>query len=123
MIFILVVDDIPVNRILLTCLLETDPNNKIEEAENGQEAIDMLRANKFDIVLMDIDMPVMNGLDATKYIREHISKDIPVIAVTAHMQNEIQSWGDVGFNKVIHKPINREEILSTIEEYTNLYKK
>lgn len=123
MIFILVVDDIPVNRILLTCLLETDPNNKIEEAENGQEAIDMLRANKFDIVLMDIDMPVMNGLDATKYIREHISKDIPVIAVTAHMQSEIQSWGDVGFNKVIHKPINREEILSTIEEYTNLYKK
>lgn len=123
MIFILVVDDIPVNRILLTCLLEADANNTIEEAANGQEAIDMLRKSKFDIVLMDVDMPVMNGLDATKYIREHISKDIPVIAVTAHMQSEIESLGDVGFNKVIYKPINRDEVLATIEEYSNLYKK
>lgn len=116
---ILVVDDIAINRVLLICLLNTNPEYDIAEAANGQEAIDSLIKHGYDIIMMDIDMPIMNGLDATKYIRANISKDIPVVAVTAHHEFEVTKWEDVGFNKIISKPIDRDEIISTIEYYTS----
>ncbi len=88
-------------------------------AKNGQEGIKKALENKYDIVLMDLQMPVMDGYEATKLLREK-KYSVPIIALTAHaMKEEREKTQQYGFNDHVTKPIDRSILLRTISHYTN----
>ena len=115
---ILVVDDVLINRVLIKELV-VDFCNNIYEAKDGIEAIEILKSNKMDIILMDIEMPKMNGLETTKYIRNDMSSpvnNIPIIALTAHNPNDFfEDFSNVGFNDLLTKPYSLQKIIKAIE--------
>ena len=118
---LLVVEDIEINREIVIGLLE-GTNLEIVTAENGKIALDMIKSGeKFDIVLMDIQMPVMDGLEATRKIREIATPAIltlPIIAMTANAFKEDQETAlNAGLNAHIAKPIDINKLLSTIDDY------
>jgi len=92
-----------------------------EVAANGKEAVDKLRQTDFDLVLMDMQMPVMDGLEATERIRELPEKaGIPIIAMTASaMDSDREKCMAAGMNGFISKPFRSEELLATIKQYLN----
>jgi CheY-like chemotaxis protein len=84
-------------------------------AENGQQALNLLEKERFDIILMDMQMPVMNGYDATRAIRR-MGLDVPIIALTAHaMKGDDRKCYDVGCDDYIVKPIDRQRLKAVIE--------
>ena len=119
MLKILVVDDIYTNRYLLSELIRLSGYEPVE-AENGEEAIEILKNQEIDIVFMDIEMPVMNGLETTRYIREklpHPQNKIIVVALTAHNpQLFFEDFKDVGFDHLLTKPYSIEKINALVEE-------
>ncbi|MFT6715731.1 MAG: signal transduction histidine kinase/CheY-like chemotaxis protein [Saprospiraceae bacterium] len=114
---ILLVEDNIMNQKLVLMILKDYPVT-VELAENGVEAIKALKINSYDIVLMDIQMPEMDGIEVTKIIRNKFSakkKDIPIIAMTAHaFQEEIDKCMMVGMNNHVLKPIDVENFIETI---------
>lgn len=117
---ILVVDDIFTNRLLLSEILG-EIGHFTDEAENGKIAIDKLAANEYDVVLMDIEMPVMNGLETTESIRNNFvgpKSKIPIIALTAHNPNLFfDDYSDVGFDQLLTKPYSIDKITRMIQEF------
>ncbi len=116
---LLIVDDIFTNRLLLVELLKS-LGHEYKQVENGREAIEALETESFDLVLMDIEMPVMNGLETTVYIRERFQypkNKIPIVALTAHNpQLFFEDFKDVGFDKLLTKPYNIEKLSAIIED-------
>ncbi|MBI9052525.1 MAG: response regulator [Bacteroidales bacterium] len=116
----LIVDDIFMNRMLLKEII-SKISNSTTEAENGLEAIEILQNQQIDIVLMDIEMPKMNGLETTKYIRSEFKpplNKIPIIALTAHNPSEFfDDHYSAGFNKLLTKPYSITRILESIESF------
>jgi CheY-like chemotaxis protein len=116
---ILIVDDIFINRVLLKEIIKKF-SKFCFEAQNGKEAIEILHREDLDVILMDIEMPVMNGVETTKYIREKFSypkKSIPIIALTAYNPDVFfTDYNDVGFNQLITKPYSIEGLKKTIDE-------
>jgi CheY-like chemotaxis protein len=114
---ILIVDDIFTNRLLLSEILK-DLNYGITQASNGREAVELIAKNDFDLVLMDIEMPVMNGLETTKYIREEMvasKSKIPIVALTAHNPNLFfEDHKHAGFNELLTKPYSISKIKDII---------
>jgi len=89
-----------------------------EMASNGQEAVEKARTIYFDICFMDINMPVMNGCEATKAIRS-FSKDLPILAVTGNSSDdEVREYLKIGMNDVMSKPYNSMELHEKIIELT-----
>ncbi len=114
---ILIVEDNKLNQILATKVLEKW-NTKPDIASNGKIATEMVREYKYDLVLMDIQMPEMDGREATTYIRHFISKDLPIIAMSAHaMAGEKEKCMQVGMNDYITKPFDPEVLYAKIKEY------
>lgn len=112
---ILVVEDAPTNRLLLKKILGNAGFN-LREAENGQEAIEQWQVSRPDLILMDIQMPVMNGYDATAQIKQQ-DPQLPIIALTAStFDSQLDEIFSVGCNACIHKPFNRDHLLGTIHE-------
>jgi len=92
----------------------------VTEAENGLVAIDKLKAANFDVVLMDIQMPVMDGVEATKFIRSKLSKEIPIIALTANaFKHDIDLYLSVGMNDYLIKPYREDDLYSKIGMFKN----
>ncbi|MDT0603340.1 ATP-binding protein [Thalassotalea castellviae] len=112
---ILLVEDNLVNQLVAKELLKS-MQAEITVVENGQLAIESLEKSSFDVVLMDIQMPVMDGLTATKIVRKNEKfKDLPIIAMTAHArQEDIENSLAAGMNLHIAKPVNAELLLSSI---------
>ena len=113
---ILLVEDIEINRMIATELLENHGAN-VTQAFDGQQALDALQTGAhFDVVLMDIQMPVMDGLEATKAIRAMPEFEyLPILAMTANAMNEdIASCQVAGMNGHIPKPIDESNMVSTI---------
>ncbi|MBK8808494.1 MAG: response regulator [Bacteroidales bacterium] len=113
----LVVDDLVMNRILLCEILDSI-GCKYEEAKNGKEALEKLLKSKFDIVLMDIEMPVMNGIEATREIGKNQSKynNVKVIGVTAHDPNRFASdFEAVTFDGFVTKPYTIQRLKVAID--------
>lgn len=112
---ILVAEDVEANFKLANAILKKDYT--ILWAMNGQEAVEMFSKDKPDLILMDIKMPIMDGIEATKQIRA-ISADIPVVAVTAHaFFTEQQVALDAGCNDIISKPYNPIQLRELIKRY------
>lgn len=113
---ILIVEDEEINLFLLESILE-EYNPQIIKAENGLEAVIKFHENQdLDIILMDIKMPMLDGFEATKKIRE-TNSSVPIIALTAYSYNEeIEKIKSCGFNSYIPKPYNKSELLSAIQE-------
>ncbi len=94
---------------------------KLDEAINGRMAVEMMMKKKYDLVLMDIQMPVMSGVEATKYIRQVLSLDTPIIALTANaFKHDIEMYLAIGMNDYITKPYNEEDFLRIIKQQLNL---
>ncbi len=112
---ILIAEDNDSNYILMTYILKRF--YQFERAKNGQEAVDMVNAKAYDLVLMDIKMPIMDGLEATQLIKE-AHPDLPVIALTANaFDSDRQLAMKAGCNDFLSKPVNSERCLSTIEKF------
>jgi signal transduction histidine kinase len=110
----LVVEDYEWNRILLQGAIGPLVK-KIDEAENGHEAIRKLLSNDYDIILMDAHMPLMNGIEATKYIRSVLNNRVPIIALTASaVDSEIQKCLKAGMNDFLIKPYSLQSLIHTI---------
>lgn len=116
---ILAAEDNSLNQKLLKAIFER-LNIPLTIVNNGQEALDKLREETFDLVLMDIQMPVMDGYTAIKEIRRTISTAIPIITMTAHaMVGEKEECLSIGANSYISKPFKESELLYTIAHLGN----
>lgn len=123
---VLVVEDIALNQLLMKTLLD-DFGFTHEIAGNGKIAIEKLKENSFDLVLMDLQMPEMNGFEATEYIRNTLNLKIPVIALTADVTTvDLAKCKAVGMNDYLAKPIDEKllysKIISTIKKDFQLKK-
>ncbi len=113
---ILIVDDVDSNRLLLKAFFN-DMNVCILEAEDGRQAVSAVEYTSPDLILMDIGMPVMDGHEATKRIKQH-SKKIPVIALTAHaMAHEKERILASGFDGYLTKPVQRAGLFQEISRF------
>jgi CheY-like chemotaxis protein len=113
---ILLTEDKKINQDIIVGILEGS-NFKIDIANNGKEAIDKYQEDKYSLILMDIDMPIMNGYEATQFIRLK-DKNIPIIALTAH--NSLESnlrIKQVGMNECINKPVKVKRLYETFFKY------
>lgn len=121
---ILIVEDNIMNQLVLKIIFKGYENIKLIIANNGNEALDLLKEKKFDIILMDLQMPIMDGYEATKAIRNGVcgydKKATPIIAITADT-TEIARKKTIalGMNYYMTKPVNKDVLLSKIMELTN----
>ncbi len=117
---VLLVEDNPVNQRLAHEILSRR-GHQVTVAENGREALDRLSEATFDIVLMDVQMPEMNGLDATRAIRagEHSTgRHVPIVAMTAHaMAGDRERCLAAGMDEYLTKPIRAEALISHVERF------
>jgi len=111
---VLVVEDIALNQLLMKTLLD-DFGFERDIAENGKIAIEKLNSKEYDVILMDLQMPVMNGFETTEYIREKLNSNIPIIALTADVTTvDLAKCKAVGMNDYIAKPVDERLLYSKI---------
>ena len=116
---ILIVDDNRMNRLVAGTILKNF-GAITSEAVNGQEAVNALRDNDIDLVLMDIQMPVMDGMEATGIIREKISTTLPVIALTANaIKGDNDKYIKAGMNGYLSKPFKEKDLLNMVVLWLN----
>ncbi|MFK5857070.1 MAG: PAS domain S-box protein [Bacteroidota bacterium] len=117
---ILLVEDNEMNR-LVACNALEQFNVVVTEAENGFEAVELMKNSSFDIVLMDIQMPVMNGIEATRIIRNKLKINTPIIGLSANaFKTEIEACMSIGMNEFITKPFEDNDLFQVIVKH---YKK
>lgn len=115
---VLLVDDNHVNRNVGKEMLEI-LGYEVEMAENGLEAVEAVRKNCYNIVLMDCEMPVMDGLQATRKIRREQSAHIPIVAVTAHaLDTQRTICSEAGMDDFITKPLQIPDLMAVLEKWT-----
>jgi CheY-like chemotaxis protein len=111
---ILVVEDNPTNRVIARRMLE-DLGAIVETAEDGALGVEAVNREAFDLVFMDIQMPVMGGVEACRRIRATKGSDLPILAVTANvMEHQLAEYRAVGMNGVIAKPLSPAAIIAEI---------
>ena len=113
---VLVAEDVALNKLLIKIIL-TDFGFEHEIVSNGKIAIEKLQTNTYDIILMDLQMPEMNGFEATEYIRKTMKSQIPIIALTADVTTaNISKCKEIGMDDYISKPINENLLYGKIVE-------
>jgi CheY-like chemotaxis protein/signal transduction histidine kinase len=117
---ILLVEDYKHSQIIVTRLLKKNHFESIVVVENGVEALEQVKKQKFHLILMDMQMPVMNGFEATEKIRQIPDyKDIPIIALTAFaMKGDREKCLEAGATDYIPKPIDSQEFIEKVKHYT-----
>lgn len=117
---ILLVEDNTINVKFLFALFN-NYNLKPDHAENGKVALEMVKTKKYDIILMDIEMPEMDGYETTRAIRNNLKSEVPIIAMTANvMSGEKEKCLQLGMNDYISKPINEELLIEKILFHTSI---
>lgn len=112
---VLVVDDNAINKVVIEAMLEPT-NAEITMAENGLEAVEMVTQNHFDLIFMDIHMPVMDGIKANREIKKY-NADMPVVALTANvMPSDVAHYMEQGFISHLGKPVELEELYALIDK-------
>jgi len=117
---VLVVEDNAMNQMVIKMITKKWLNTTVEFANNGEEGVNQLKENPFDIVLMDLQMPIMDGYEATIAIRKgeagENNKNIPIIAVTADvMESTKELVMEIGMNKYLSKPVSKEVLFESIK--------
>ncbi len=120
---VLVAEDDEANRFLMELILE-EIRCVYEFANNGKEAVEAVRNKKFDLIFMDLRMPIMDGLEATRIIRSEIDRVVNIVAVTAHVVEDVrEKCAEAGMNGFISKPFDvdyfKAEIRGWIEKTGN----
>jgi CheY-like chemotaxis protein len=111
---ILVAEDVPLNQLLMKTILE-EFGFECDIAENGKIAVEKMKVNVYDAILMDLQMPKMNGFEATEYIRKRLQMKIPIIALTADVTTvDLDKCTAVGMNEYIAKPIDERQLYNKI---------
>lgn len=111
---VLVVEDVKLNQLLMKTILD-DFKFVWDMADNGKIAIEKLQINTYDIILMDLQMPIMNGFEATEYIRNNMKLQTPIIALTADVTTaDKEKCKTAGMNDYISKPLNEKLLYSKI---------
>ncbi|MBV9265466.1 MAG: response regulator, partial [Acidobacteriaceae bacterium] len=118
---ILLAEDNPVNQLVATRMLERD-GHSVMLAQNGCEALDVLATEQFDLVLMDVEMPLMDGLEATRRIRARErgrGRHVPIMAMTANASkaDELRCLS-AGMDKFLTKPFTAEKLRLAIESFS-----
>ena len=118
---ILVADDTDVNQKIAQLILQK-AGYEVDVVENGQAAVEACRRHPYDLILMDIQMPIMDGYEATKRIRDPnsnvINHDTKIIALTAHaMKGDREKCIEAGMDDYLPKPINPNELHHILERY------
>lgn len=116
---ILVVEDYIINQEMVKEMLEL-MECRVDVAENGKEAVDKHKSGNYDLVFMDVQMPIMDGYQATKAIREidGKSKHTPIVAITANaMESDKAACLDSGMDDYISKPIKGENLENTLDKF------
>jgi len=116
---VLVVEDVEMNRKYIKEMLSISFSISCDTAQNGQEAVEKAREKEYDIIFMDIRMPVMNGYDATKQIRA-FNKDILIICMSADVyERDIKAAKESGMDAFIEKPLDKDELKQCFLNYMN----
>lgn len=116
---ILLVEDLEHNRDLAQMIL-TKAGHEVDTAEDGMKAVAAVQARAYDLVLMDVQMPVMDGITATWRIREldHSAAQVPIVAMTANvLPHQVRAFGEAGMNDHVGKPFKRAELLETVSTW------
>ncbi|NQU34205.1 MAG: response regulator [Bacteroidetes bacterium] len=122
---VLVVDDNLLNR-KLACAVLKGYNIDYDVAENGKIAFDYFLAGDYNLILMDIQMPILNGIETTQKIREHeknsgVTAPIPIIAVTTFtMSNDKRNCFEAGMNDILAKPYKTDDMIVMISKFINI---
>lgn len=117
---ILVVEDNAMNQMVLKMITKKWLNTEVDYANNGEEGLEFLHNQKYDVILMDLQMPVMDGYEATIAIRSGNcginDKNIPIIAVTADVMEATKDRvKEIGMNHYLSKPVNKDTLFETIQ--------
>ena len=116
---VLAVEDNELNRMVLQIILKKC-EVVVSIAHNGQEAIDMIQEQEFDIVLMDVQMPIVDGLEATKYIREELKLTTPIIGLSANaMREEVEICKQAGMNDYLVKPYSERTLVEVMKKWSS----
>lgn len=117
---VLLVEDTPINQAVTTELLQQD-GHRVVLAQDGQEALKCLAAQRFDLILMDIHLPIMSGLEVTQRVRQGAgpNQSTPIVALTANVQpNNVKLCHEAGIRAVIPKPFKRELLHQVMRDQT-----
>ena len=114
---ILMVEDVKLNQLLMKIILE-DFGVEVDLADNGRIAVEKLKTNNYNLIFMDLQMPEMNGFEATEYIRNKMNSQIPIIALTADVTTmDVEKCKAIGMNDYISKPIDEKLLYAKIIKY------
>lgn len=114
---VLIVEDIPLNQLLMKTILN-EYGFELDVASNGKIAIEKLQSNVYDIILMDLQMPEMNGFEATEYIRNKMNSKVPIIALTADVTTvDLAKCRSVGMDDYLSKPVDDRLLYNKIIEF------
>ncbi len=118
---ILLAEDYKGSQIITMRLLKQNGFEEVEIAENGEEAIKLAKEKKFDLILMDTQMPIMSGLEAIEKIRlMRRYRRIPIIALSAFAtKGDRRQCAEIGATDLVAKPINAKELIEKMMRYTN----
>ena len=117
---VLLVEDQEINQVYATSILE-EKGASVDIAKNGLESIEKLTVNEYDVVLMDMQMPVMGGVEAIQVIRNDMFQDVPIIAVTANaLKGDSEKYIKAGMNEYIAKPFESSELVAKISKVLNI---
>jgi CheY-like chemotaxis protein len=118
---VLIAEDSSVIQNLARKILEFQ-NYEITSVKNGEQVLQILEQETFDILLMDINMPIMDGMECVKKVREHADKkkaSVPVVAITGNAKNySEEEFKAAGFNDVLVKPLNFDKLVEIVNELT-----
>ncbi len=118
---ILVAEDFPINQHVISIML-SNLGHTFSIAENGQVAIDLLLKNEYNLVLMDLQMPVVDGIECIKFIRNHESQNnlprIPIVALTAQVfDNEETFCKEIGTDGFLSKPVKLDILKAVLDKF------
>lgn len=119
---VLYVEDNPANMRLVEQLLKTFPDIELAGAETAEEGLEMAQQNVPDLVLMDINLPGMNGYEALLELKKmDVTKAVPVIAISANaLASDVEKGLEAGFSDYITKPINLQSFFTTIKQHLDI---
>ena len=118
---VLIAEDSSVIQNLTKKILQFQ-NFEIQSVKNGKELLESVEKDTFDVILLDINMPIMNGIEAVTELRKHADinkKNIPVIAITGNAANHsVEYLKSVGFSEYLQKPLNFDHLVELVKKYT-----